>query len=261
MSTLPTLTIEHGDLQLTATLPEVFQALSVALPVVNKLFGSSKSQYVSSRDLHAALEVKKDHSSWVAYVVKQYDLVEDTDYFVERLDKMDPANWPAIKANGGKVPAVFLFPPKLAARIATMTKTERGMQVWEYMYAVTDAAHDAVVKHYQIGINKANAEALLQKNRAGHFNALLDETTDSLNRLKLNGDSVVDAAKKAEQLPIVRSQLGKADSAARIMWETLTKIEQQLKAGKAKDAQHELEYPLNMFGKFDDFTDSPWLEA
>lgn len=122
----------------------VTEARTLALPVVNKLFGSSKSQYVSSRDLHAALEVKKDHSSWVAYVVKQYDLVEDTDYFVERLDKMDPANWPAIKANGGKVPAVFLFPPKLAARIATMTKTERGMQVWEYMYAVTDAAHDAV---------------------------------------------------------------------------------------------------------------------
>ncbi len=260
MSNLPTLTIEHGDLQLTATLPEVFQALSMVLPVVNKFFGSSKSQYVSSRDLHAALEVKKDHSSWVAYVVKQYDLVEDMDYFVERLDKMDPANWPAIKANGGKVPAVFLFPPKLAARIATMTKTEMGMRVWEYMYAVTDAAHDAVVKHYQMGINKANAEALLQKSKAGHFNALLDENTAAMNKLGTNSASIIDAANKAEQLPIVRAQLGQADAAAKLFWEATSTALRYMKQGKHPAAQKELEYAQGLYGNYSDALadELPW---
>lgn len=149
MSTNLTLTVEHNGLQLTATLPEVFSALAPILPIATKLFGSKKDQAVSSRDLHAALDVARDHSTWVSGIFKQYNLVEDVDYVVERLDKADPANWPAIKANGGKVPTVFLFPPKVAAMIATFTKTAMGKQVWDYMYAVTDAAHDAIEHHYQ----------------------------------------------------------------------------------------------------------------
>lgn len=144
--------VEHDGASIVTTLPEVFAALAVALPVVVRLFGSKKDSTVNSRDLHAALGVARNHSTWWIGAVKKHGLVEGVDYIVDRLDRSDAANWPAIEANGGKVPTVFHILPKVAAKIATFAETEAGEQVWNYMYAVTDAAHDAVVTHYKAAV-------------------------------------------------------------------------------------------------------------
>lgn len=244
-----------GSKKLVAVeVPDVYEALSKALPIVVKLFSSDPSTVSDARDIHKMVGGTYRYRKWLELAIADCRLVEGRDFFTVEMDPSTEEGRAAIAKGQGVLTYLTL---KASRKVVIWANKDESHLLYDYL----DAVADAVTPRLLAEINKANAEALLQKNRAGHFNALLDETTDSLNRLKLNGDSVVDAAKKAEQLPIVRSQLGKADSAARIMWETLTKIEQQLKAGKAKDAQHELEYPLNMFGKFDDFTDSPWLEA
>lgn len=185
--TAPTLVVEYQGRQLTATLPEVFAALAAVLPIATKLFGSKKERAVNSRDLHKALEVVRDHSTWMAGVLTQYDLVENEDYVVERLDKLNPENWPAIKANGGKVPTVYLFKPEVAAKIATLGRTKKSKEVWAYMYAVTDAAHDAVVAHYQT--LQAQAAIALENKEQNLQDVVQHLGFDSVNAAMLKGNA------------------------------------------------------------------------
>lgn len=255
-----TFVVEHKGQSLVATLPVVFDALSKILPLASKLFGSKKNPAVNSRDLHETLKVSRNHSTWLSAMYEKFDFVEGVDYVVERIDKNDQSQWDAIKANSGRTLTATLFTPKAAAMIAAMTKNEIGKQVFDYMYAVVDAAQDAIERLYIAQLKEVKEDLRLTEKLKNQF---ADEVTAiAKSQGFVSASSWEQQLQLAERSRKINDQRVEATNAALLLWEQATRALRQLKKGSNNAAKMELEQVLDQYGMYDDFLrdNPPWSQ-
>ncbi len=92
--------------------------MSIALvPIKN----DNGHQYVNGRDLHQALEVSKDFSSWMKYKIEQYSFIEQEDYI-----KMTSLS------NGGRPKIEYILTINMAKELALVERNEKGKQIRHY---------------------------------------------------------------------------------------------------------------------------------
>ena len=255
-----TFVVEHKDQSLVATLPAVFDALSRVLPLASKLFGSKKNPAVNSRDLHETLKVSRNHSTWLTSMFEKFDFVEGVDYVVERIDKNDQSQWDAIKANNGKTLTAALFTPKAAALIALMTRNEIGKQVFDYMYAVVDAAQDAIERLYIAQLKEVKQDLRLTEKLKNQF---ADEVTTLAKAQGFtSASSWEQQLQLAERSRKINDQRVEATNAALLLWEQASRAMRQLKKGNTNAATQELAQVLDNYGMYDDFLrdNPPWSQ-
>lgn len=252
------ITVMVGATPTEVTLPDVFQAMSDILPIVLQYFGDTKVEAVLATDLWKQVGGTYKKQAWIDKVVKHCHLVEGEDYTVFIMDVNDPANAAEVARNRGVAPTLVYFTPCAATHILATAGTLEAKKLHRFMYWVANAATPVLLKQ----LEKAKAEALLEKSKAAHANNLLEENTDAMNKLGTNSAEVVEASKKAEQLPLVRAQLGQANNAAKVFWETCSTALSRLKNGKVNEARNELEYALQPYGMFvDELNETfPWCD-
>ena len=255
-----TFVVEHKDQSLVATLPVVFDALSRVLPLASKLFGSKKNPAVNSRDLHETLKVSRNHSTWLTSMFEKFDFVEGVDYVVERIDKNDQSQWDAIKANNGKTLTAALFTPKAAALIALMTRNEIGKQVFDYMYAVVDAAQDAIERLYIAQLKEVKEDLRLTEKLKNQF---ADEVTTLAKAQGFtSASSWEQQLQLAERSRKINDQRVEATNGALLLWEQASRALRALKNGQNNAAKMELQQVLDKYGMYDDFLrdNPPWSQ-
>ena len=69
---LPTVTLCHGAESVSVPVNPIFKALIPVLPIVSKLFATDAEpgDTVNTRDLHAALGIGRDYSTWITSTIK-----------------------------------------------------------------------------------------------------------------------------------------------------------------------------------------------
>ncbi len=92
--------------------------MSIALvPIKN----DNGHQSVNGRDLHQALEVGKDFSSWMKSKIDQYDFIEQVDYItVSSLQ------------NTGRPRIEYILTINMAKELALVERNEKGKQIRQY---------------------------------------------------------------------------------------------------------------------------------
>lgn len=230
-----------------------YRALVVAMPLVTMLFGKKKDPAVDARDLHKALGVGRDYSSWLKGALERFPMVEGVDFATVRIDPTDQSNWQAIKENAGKVPTITYFTPRMAARIATMTKGEVGDMVFNYMYAITDAASDAVVKRYKEGAQAAERKFLEADAIATQAAISAGYRSGTHALLAFNDNERSKRHQRAEKA---------ATGAALIMWEQSTTARRHALAGHLPQALEALNEVEQTFGSYTDMARGtpPWSD-
>lgn len=76
---------------------------------------------VSARDLHAALEIKKQFAAWIEYQIESMGLIEAEDF--------SPI---LVKSTGGRPSVEYALTIETAKHLAMATRTEKGKQVRAY---------------------------------------------------------------------------------------------------------------------------------
>jgi phage anti-repressor protein len=100
------------------------------LKVSQNRIGDDKVNSVSARELHKALDVKKDFSDWIKVQIKRAGLEENIDYIVIPL-KRGVGN-----AGGHKVVDEYFLTIESAKHIAMMSGTQKGKEVRNYFIEV-----------------------------------------------------------------------------------------------------------------------------
>ncbi len=246
-----TINLKRGDDDLRVQIPAAYAALTKSLPLIMMLFGSKKDPAVSSRDLHAALGVARNHSSWLVPLLKSDKLVQGVDWVQVGLDAANQDDWDEIAANGGSRKTTTYFTPKAAARIAVLTKNEVGESIFNYMYAVTDAATDAVISLYKQQAAMARRD-FLEGEKACAIVA------------KQHGHKTVTGllmdAHAREKMGRLEGAGHAHEQAALLMWEEASKALKYMKAGKGSSAMMALDNIDLKFGSYSDLIrhEPPW---
>ena len=123
---------EDGSM-MQVSLPNHLAALSQTLPLACMLLSGQKQLLVDSRDLHAALEIGRDHATWLRSMVKKHELVEGVDYHVHRPDTSDVTTLAEIRANGGYAKNYYALTVDAGNDIAVYSGAEKGKQLLRYM--------------------------------------------------------------------------------------------------------------------------------
>jgi phage anti-repressor protein len=99
-----------------------------------KVVEDDGKQAVSARDLHTALEVKRNFSGWIKNRIEKYRFVEGEDY---RLVKFgDVVNRPQ---GGGKIGDAYFLTLDTAKEIAIVESNEKGREIRQYLIKVEEA--------------------------------------------------------------------------------------------------------------------------
>ena len=86
MSQATNVTLHYGTDSLTVPVNPIFAALVPVLPIVSKLFATDAEpgDTVNTRDLHAALGIGRDYSTWITTTIKSMNLIEGVHYVMVR---------------------------------------------------------------------------------------------------------------------------------------------------------------------------------
>lgn len=107
------------------------EEIEKALPLMEILFGDRTAQSVSARDLHAALDVKKDFTNWIKNQIRRGDWVEGREFVTSYLQGENP--------QGGRPSEEYLCSMDMAKGIAMMSQCRRGHVVRKYFVRVEEA--------------------------------------------------------------------------------------------------------------------------
>jgi phage anti-repressor protein/ribosomal protein L7/L12 len=100
-----------------------------SIEIIEQRLNNEEINSVSARDLHKALEVKKDFSSWIKYQIKKAMLVENIDYLTTHQKRG--------VANGGyKNILEYYLTFDSAKEISMMSGTQKGKEVRNYFIKV-----------------------------------------------------------------------------------------------------------------------------
>lgn len=94
----------------------------------NMLIGGEKINAVNARDLHKALDSKKDYSTWIKSRIERLQLVQDRDFvLLPQMGEQVP------QGNGGGLNRKdYAVSVEIAKHIAMIEMTDKGREVREY---------------------------------------------------------------------------------------------------------------------------------
>jgi hypothetical protein len=223
--------------EVEASIPDVFQAIHNALPLVQKFFNNDTQPFFTHRDIHALVGKTYKPAAWVDRVIDRCRLVEGKDYFTVLMDVNDPANAQAIIANKGKVPFVTYFTMKAARKVVVYSDTDDGHMLYDYIDAVAEAATPAIMRVYDVEMAKANAKVISAKNRADNTEHLLQKSAKDYGFNSV-ASMQLDMQHRSERNPY---QAPRPDDFVSYKWKelstrSLTKIEALLKRKEYAEA-------------------------
>jgi anti-repressor protein len=96
-----------------------------------KIEERSGKESVSARDLHTALEVARDFSTWIKDRIEKYSFIEGRDYEVFTKSGENPL--------GGRPSGEYLLSVQMAKELATVEDNEKGREVRLYLIKVEEA--------------------------------------------------------------------------------------------------------------------------
>jgi len=102
------------------------------IPLATNTISGETVQTTNARQLHAALEVKKDFSDWVKAQIQRGDFVENTDFLVLPQKGENP--------KGGRPAVEYHFTIDAGKHIAMMAGTPKGKEVRQYFIECEKAA-------------------------------------------------------------------------------------------------------------------------
>jgi phage anti-repressor protein len=102
--------------------------------IINVVEGGGE-QTVNARELHVALEVKRDFSTWITNRIEKYGFVEDEDYQII-VPKTGDYSGPG---NPNFVAVDYLLTLGMAKELAIVENNEKGRQVRKYLIALEKA--------------------------------------------------------------------------------------------------------------------------
>jgi phage anti-repressor protein len=113
----------------------------INIKVIQKDFNGEKKRFVSARELHSWLSVRRDFSTWIKDRIEKYDFVEDSDYFLsipQFGDGFDGSNKGKNKdPKTGKVVAKeYVISVDMAKELAMLENSEIGKMVRKYFIRV-----------------------------------------------------------------------------------------------------------------------------
>ena len=97
--------------------------LKTALPVASQLIGEDEVNTVNARQLHEALEIKREFANWIKEQIERAMLVRDSDYAV--YDNI-------VKNSGGRPATEYALTIDSAKHICMMSQTEKGKMIRQY---------------------------------------------------------------------------------------------------------------------------------
>jgi len=95
---------------------------------------SIKEPCVNARDLHKALNIKKDFSDWIKQQIQRASLILDTDYVL--------THQKGVKSNRGRPTKDYILTVECAKIIIAKSNTEIGNLYVRYLIAVEDAVRE-----------------------------------------------------------------------------------------------------------------------
>ena len=163
--------VPFNKTQVTVTLDPVFEKLALVLPIVSKLFDSNAEEgaTINSRDLHAALEIGRDHATWIKATIKLLRLVEGVHYTTLTVDASNSKNWPEIKANGGRARTDYFVLLNSAQHIAALTNSEAAYNIREYLFAVAKATMSTVLAEHAKQIAQKDRNLAFERSEKNQF--------------------------------------------------------------------------------------------
>lgn len=135
------------DLTLFNTDSNVVAPNNELVKITQTKFGADEVNAVNARDLHKALDSKKDFSSWIKARIDKLGLVENRDYGV--FTQMGENLY------GGRPAKEYVVPIDIAKHLAMIEMTDKGRQVREYFIE----CEKKLKKHY---LPQTYAEALME---------------------------------------------------------------------------------------------------
>jgi phage anti-repressor protein len=254
-SKLPTVTLRHGSESVTVSVNPIFEALIPVLPIVSKLFATDAEpgDTVNTRDLHAALGIGRDYSTWITSTIKSMNLIEGVHYVMVMTDPSKKENWPDLMKAGGRARKDYYLLLNTAQHIAARLDNEKGYQVREYLFAVTKAFQKTIEQQFKKQLDDANK-------LVAHQRALVDRNEAlTLQAVKKLGAPSISAFEQASVkdglLQRARYEAAQHAAAALLFWEMTSK------ARRSSDPREDLDYLHEKYGNYSDLSrDSPpWM--
>jgi phage anti-repressor protein len=254
-SKLPTVTLRHGSESVSVPVNPIFAALIPVLPIVSKLFATDAEpgDTVNTRDLHAALGIGRDYSTWIAATIKSMNLVEGEHYVMVMTDPTKKENWPDLMKTGGRARKDYYLLLNTAQHIAARLDNEKGYQVREYLFAVTKAFQKTIEHQFKKQLEDAGKLIAHQQNLVDRNEAL------TLQAVKRVGAPSITAFEQATikdgLLQKARHEAAQHQAAALLFWEMTSK------ARRSSNPKEALDYLHEKYGQYSDLSRDcpPWM--
>lgn len=131
-------------------------------------------EWVDARDLHGAMSVPKDYTSWIKYRIDQYKLVEGDDYEVFTKIGENPL--------GGRPATEYALTLDTAKELAMIENNDSGRAIRKYFIGVERGARELAANLRELGIDHVETYAV-----AGYVYSLFmtspDMTVQKINRI------------------------------------------------------------------------------
>jgi len=170
------------------------------IEITKQIIGNEETNAVNARDLHGALEIKRDYSTWIKAQIKSLSLEENTD-FVSFTQKGE-------REIGATIRKEYALTLDAAKHIAMASRTERGRQVRAYFIEVEKKFRAKTDRTYLYQLERENIELRRAINRLSRRNA--DETRMRLEVLfneLLDTEAIV--RESVERIAQATSRLGR----------------------------------------------------
>ncbi|TXF11185.1 antA/AntB antirepressor family protein [Pelomicrobium methylotrophicum] len=109
------------------------------VPVKEGRIGNAKTLVVDARDLHAALGVGKDFTSWIKLRIRQYGFEQNRDYLLTQTGEQ--------LHSGTKWRSDYFLSLDMAKELAMVERNEKGRAVRKYFIECERRAHQAAQAH------------------------------------------------------------------------------------------------------------------
>lgn len=162
------------------------------------VIGTNKVNSVNARELHKALDIKKDFSDWIKSQIESLGLIENTDYIVisaKNVNSLLPQKVEQ-KGRGGHNAKEYILTLEMAKHIAMASRGNKGREVRDYFVKVEE--------QYKVGIEQYKALEQEKQEIEKKYYAQL-ETTNKLLLEKL------DKSEKAKEHLQMRRGWGKEE--------------------------------------------------
>lgn len=172
--------------------------MSVLIPINMIVIGKQKVNSVNARELHSALEIKKDFSAWIKTQIDSLGFSENTDYLIissKSANSLLPQKGEQ-KGRGGHNAKEYILTIEMAKHIAMASRTPKGYEIRQYFVKVEE--------QYKVGIEQYRALEQEKQEIEKKYYAQL-ETTNKLLLEKL------DKSEKAKEHLQMRRGWGKEE--------------------------------------------------